>query len=303
MIRGTKKIFKQASNKIKFWFQGKTLDNYFTLKNPHHHDQINEIERSTEGNTKYWIQITLYYLLEYLIPLLCLALIFSVLFSGIPTYSVPYFSLDDPELSYPIIFNSSGGVYDNLPLWFVAVVLVFAIPVCTFVLFHLLFVRNLPDFHHAILGYIQTIALAMAMVAFGWLCYGSYRPTFLQECQPDTSKSESTISDKAPLQKFVNILKYFKPNQICKDPSRFTLGSPSATPGFPSGHIASVMSVWVFFLLYYAAKANVSFIFKIYIVTFIKDMEQKKRTILQSHPILPPISGTSLGGYDENCNE
>ncbi|EFC43590.1 predicted protein [Naegleria gruberi] len=104
------------------------------------------------------------------------------------------------------------------------------------------------------LGYIQTIALAMAMVAFGWLCYGSYRPTFLQECQPDMSKIESII--KSSLQKFLNIRKYFKPNQICKDPSRFTLGSPFATPSFPSGQIASVMSVWVYFLLYYAAKVN-----------------------------------------------
>ena len=95
-------------------------------------------------------------------------------------------------------------------------------------MFQLLFVRNLADFQHAILGYAQTIALAMAITAFCWISYGDYRPTFLVDCNPDMAIVNQQRHVGNPL------ILYRLFNQVCK------------TVAFPSGLVSATVFVWLF---------------------------------------------------------
>ncbi|KAF0978727.1 hypothetical protein FDP41_002547 [Naegleria fowleri] len=265
IIQFFKDFGKQCKQDLNSLFRRKTGDNYF-ITTPHEQNSSctsSDIISPNESNQqkqpssqevkkkretrKRVIRLILYYALEYIIPLLCLALILAVLLSGgIPTYCLPYFYIEDPSLSYPV------HDHDVIPLWEVAAIYVFAIPFVSFIIFHLLFIRNLVDFHHALVGYVQTIALCMGITAFGWLVYGGYRPTFLLECNPDMKIVNEHRKSGNPLLPY----RYYKPTEVCQHPEKFRLANPLTTSGFPSGHISSVMAVWLFFLLYFAGKAD-----------------------------------------------
>ncbi|KAG2392144.1 hypothetical protein C9374_012396 [Naegleria lovaniensis] len=253
---------KQSKENLVSLFRRKTRDNYF-ITIPHEQNTSTtssdtipsnelgkplqkELSQKSEKRKRV-MKLILYYSLEYIIPLLCLGLVLGVLLSGgIPTFSLPYFYIEDPTLSYP------KHQHDILPLWEVAAIYVLLIPLVSFLLFHLLFIRNLVDFHHALVGYVQTIALCMAITAFGWLVYGGYRPTFLVECNPNMK----VVNEHRKSGNTLLPYRYFKPTDVCQNPENFRLSSPLMTSGFPSGHVSSVMSVWLFFLLYFAGKAD-----------------------------------------------
>jgi diacylglycerol diphosphate phosphatase/phosphatidate phosphatase len=152
------------------------------------------------------------------------------------------FRLDDPDLQYPTV----PDIISNA----VATVLDVAVPLVIIVVFQL-FVRNIYDIYHALLGFATAFVIQGFIKSFVWVVLGGLRPDFLTLCNPDPSRIVAGQT-------------YYSVTEICRNiPS-------DLTPGFPSGHASQAFCGWVFLLLYLNAKwkpfDNRSHVWKIVLV-------------------------------------
>ncbi|KAL9647911.1 hypothetical protein ABK040_008182 [Willaertia magna] len=222
-----------------FFWSPKTAKNFFLPRE----EDIYRWQRDPDRPNKTIFDVILYYILEWAIILLIV--IFAIIVFNVPYPQLLYFRLDDPSINLP------SAKHETIPFNLIVGAFVVGIPLGLFVLFHLLFIKNIHDFHHAILGYIQSLSFTMIFLFFFWFFSPVYRPDFLDNCQPIPEKVQYyTQLRKKPYNDYV----YFTAAEVCKNAASFVEASVNETPSFPSGHAANLMAIWVFFLLYFHSK-------------------------------------------------
>ncbi|KAG2373231.1 hypothetical protein C9374_012334 [Naegleria lovaniensis] len=192
-----------------------------------------------------WTQIVFDYIMEWLV-ILVVGIIAAILFQ-VPYPQTLYFRLDDPRIGYPLL-----GI-QTVPFNLIVIAFVVCIPIGSLLLFQLVFVRNLHDTHHMLLGYIQSLCFSMLFMMFFWFFYPDYRPSFLQECNPIAAKVQALQNERT---NHFNTVVYYLPHEICSQPEKYRGMKVNNTPAFPSGHAANLFAVWIFLLLYVFAKTK-----------------------------------------------
>ena len=231
----------EGVNGCKFLFIGKTRINFFTPPTISENARFQLSYKDSLKKTSY--EIVVDYFLEWL-GIVLIGILAAILFNVDFPYTL-YFRLDDPSIQYP----NTGAQTISFNL--IVTLFIFVVPAVVIILFQLIFVRNLHDFHHVALGTLQSLAFNMLFMMFFWFFYPAYRPNFLETCNPIPEKIVQVALKRA--QPYNNII-YFLPQEICSDPSRFTKMQVNNTPGFPSGHASNLFSVWMFVILYLFAK-------------------------------------------------
>jgi len=123
-----------------------------------------------------------------------------------------YFVIGDPDLSWPLITPTfSQGT--------VIILVIIPIPI-VLVLLQFWF-RSLHDLHHALLGFIQTIAISALIHGCIWVSLGKPRPNFFTKCIP--AGNGTCTNEKAII---------------------------NERHDFPSGHEAFLVAVGIYFALY-----------------------------------------------------
>ncbi|KAF0971506.1 hypothetical protein FDP41_010238 [Naegleria fowleri] len=165
----------------------------------------------------------------------------------VPYPQTLYFRLDDPRIGYPNL-----GV-QTIPFNLIVIVFVVSVPIGSLLVFQLVFIRNIHDLHHMLLGYIQSLCFSMLFMMFFWFFYPDYRPSFLSECNPIPSRVQALHKQRAnPF----NSITYYLPQEICSHPERYLGMKVNITPAFPSGHASNLFAVWIYVLLYLFAKTK-----------------------------------------------
>lgn len=146
------------------------------------------------------------------------------------------FSLADPDISLTIKES-------QVPNWMAQVL---AIPLPALVLLaSQLWVRDVYDFIHSILGLGQALSMSFATTAFCWWSSGGLRPNFLQKCMPDPSLPVEYLNNTWP-----KVIMYT--SEICTTTDTATL--LDGRRGWPSGHASTAIAAWLFIALYLYAK-------------------------------------------------
>lgn len=86
-----------------------------------------------------------------------------------------FFRYDSDEVNVPYQMSTVSEV--------LVIPLVFVPAIVTLMLLQIWF-RNLHDFHNALLGLIESLALNTILHVILWLCLGSPRPNFMHVCVP-----------------------------------------------------------------------------------------------------------------------
>ncbi|CAG8779165.1 23519_t:CDS:2, partial [Dentiscutata erythropus] len=87
------------------------------------------------------------------------------------------FSLENKSIQYPF------AEHERVPFWLAAII-VFVIPVIIIAAISLIKYRSLHDLHHALLGFMLSITLTLAVTDFFKTFAGRPRPDFINRCDP-----------------------------------------------------------------------------------------------------------------------
>ncbi|KYQ92210.1 phosphoesterase [Tieghemostelium lacteum] len=178
----------------------------------------------------------LFYILDWVFCIV-LGFIGALIFYYVPVRG-RLFTLDDKDISYP--FLEEIVPFPHL------IVYAAIIPVIIVSGVNLLFTRNLTDFHHGLMGLLQSIAVTLLLVASFKSFIGGLRPNFLSVCNPSQE-----LIEKAQPQGFGGI--YYN-SDICTA-SKWEIND--ALSAYPSGHAAIAAAGLFYLALYLYAKLKV----------------------------------------------
>ncbi|KAL2267995.1 hypothetical protein VTJ83DRAFT_2841 [Remersonia thermophila] len=163
--------------------------------------------------------------------------------------------------NFPITFTTSGDiVYPDLAYpsnrgWVISPtlsgVLSSVIPIAVIALAQLR-IRSFWDFNNAILGVLYSLALGALFQAVVKVLVGSYRPYWLDVCQPDVSRAAANNDTGLNGVGFRQIM--FTPT-VCTNTD--TRALRNAMTGFPSGHATAGFAGYTFLFLWMNAKLKV----------------------------------------------
>jgi len=167
------------------------------------------------------------------------ALVGGCLFTFVPVRQ-HLFRLDDPDISYPI-------VPQTIPVgWLMAIS--FGVPLIIMSIIALFYIRSMHDFHHALLGLFQALALSLLLVSLVKVYLGGLRPNFLARCFAPTGVPDPHILANATRHGFNGI---YYDTSICTGDK---LDVNDAQAAFPSGHSALAAAGLTFLSLYLHGK-------------------------------------------------
>ncbi|KAL1839214.1 hypothetical protein VTJ49DRAFT_1732 [Mycothermus thermophilus] len=163
--------------------------------------------------------------------------------------------------SFPITFTSSGDiVYPDLAYpgnrgWVISPtlsgVLSAVIPLAVIILAQLR-IRSFWDFNNAVFGVLYSLALGALLQSVIKVLVGSYRPYWLDVCQPDVSRAAANNATGLNGVGFRQIM--YTP-EVCTNTD--TRALRNAMTGFPSGHATAAFAGYTFLFLWMNAKLKV----------------------------------------------
>ncbi|KAK5577496.1 hypothetical protein RB653_002437 [Dictyostelium firmibasis] len=149
------------------------------------------------------------------------------------------FTLDDESISYPKL--------PELVPMHILIPLIIAIPLAIIITISLIIRRDVPDFHHAMLGLAQSLALTLLLTGSFKCFIGGLRPNFLEVCDPTTA---SIAAGNPP----VGYGKIYYDRSICSADDSLVNDALSA---YPSGHSSITAASFGFLALYIHAKFKI----------------------------------------------
>ncbi|KAM9971217.1 hypothetical protein ACTFIW_011193 [Dictyostelium discoideum] len=176
--------------------------------------------------------------LIYLLDWFCvvvLLVIGSILLLKVPVRG-RLFRLNDESISYP-------KLEEIIPLGLL-IPLVTAVPFAMILLISIIFKRDVNDFHHSLLGFLQSISITILLTGSFKVFIGGLRPSFLEFCKPT---KESIAAGNPP----VGYGAIYYDKSICTE-SEFIVND--GLSAYPSGHSSIAASCFGFLALYLLAR-------------------------------------------------
>ncbi|KAM9981245.1 hypothetical protein ACTFIY_003559 [Dictyostelium cf. discoideum] len=149
------------------------------------------------------------------------------------------FTLDDESISYPKL--------PELVPMHVLIPVIIALPLAIIIVVSLIVKRDCHDFHHAILGLAQSLALTLLLTGSFKCFIGGLRPNFLEVCDPTPA---SIAAGNPP----VGFGKIYYDRSICSADDSIVNDALSA---YPSGHSSITAASFGFLALFIHAKFKI----------------------------------------------
>jgi len=150
------------------------------------------------------------------------------------------FRLDDPVLAYPVLPDLV-----SVPM---LLAFVFGIPLLIMSFISIVVTRSPHDFHHAVLGLFQSLAVSLLLVSIVKVFLGGLRPNFLARCFAPTGIPDPAVLANATRYGFDGT---YYDTSIC---SGNRLDVNDAQAAFPSGHSALAGAGLTYLSLYLNGK-------------------------------------------------
>jgi membrane-associated phospholipid phosphatase len=191
---------------------------------------------------------------------------------------VPYFRLNDPRYSYPIMPELVSSIWMGIINWLIPL---FILVFCEIFLFG----WYKWNFIYVIKAYAETMVISLLLPSIIWAFYPSLRPNFYAVCNPNAS-----------LMQPIGGLWYT--SAICQNKLKWT-----DLDGFPSGHASTAWSAWTFLAFYLWARLKpfdgTSHLWKVvfvFLIPFIIVMwECLSRLLDFHHSVVQIVWGSILG--------